>query len=288
MPENAPESGVSETSTETNSEPTTNPVTGSDLPIPADQQVVKLQNPFAENTETEEAPSWMWNESTPGTGAKPDWYLGDKYKSVEEQAKALPHAEQTIGRLKQKLGGFTGAPDKYDFSGLEIDVNTESEAYQKFENICRTYNVSQEMANEFAKLYTEAIQEGLGESAINFEEEYKALGENADIRVQQIKNFANNLLGDKSAKLVNELMEKPMLEYVVLFEEIKELLTQTVPPDSVLVQGPGTPQTVEDLMKHMVDNLHRGENLEKKFQRDPAAFSEFMKKIKEMQDGSGK
>src|SRR5688572_4360911 len=51
-----------------------------------------------------ETPTWFYSDGTPGKGAIPSWFKFDKYKSVEEQAKAYPH-------LESRMGKFVGAPD---------------------------------------------------------------------------------------------------------------------------------------------------------------------------------
>ena len=46
---------------------------------------------------------YFLSDGIKGTGETPEWYKGDKYKSVAEQAKAYTE-------LEKKFGGFTGAP----------------------------------------------------------------------------------------------------------------------------------------------------------------------------------
>jgi hypothetical protein len=54
---------------------------------------------------------YFLSDGIKGTGDTPEWYKGDKYKSVAEQAKAYTE-------LEKKFGGFTGAP-KDGYSGPE-------------------------------------------------------------------------------------------------------------------------------------------------------------------------
>jgi hypothetical protein len=59
---------------------------------------------------------YFLSDGIKGTGDTPEWYKGDKYKSVAEQAKAYTE-------LEKKFGGFTGAPkDGYQGpEGIEAD-----------------------------------------------------------------------------------------------------------------------------------------------------------------------
>src|SRR5690349_17470972 len=52
---------------------------------------------------------WYYSDGIKGDGAKPDWFKGDKYKTVTDQAKAYTDIEK-------KLGAFKGAPEKYDLA----------------------------------------------------------------------------------------------------------------------------------------------------------------------------
>ena len=62
-----------------------------------------------QSTETTEQPSWYFtapsddNEGVPGNGELPSWFKVDKYKSVDEQAKAY-------NELATRFGGFEAAP----------------------------------------------------------------------------------------------------------------------------------------------------------------------------------
>ncbi len=50
---------------------------------------------------------WLLAEGVNGAGDAPDWFKAEKYKSVDEQAKAYTE-------LEGKFGSFTGAPDEYE------------------------------------------------------------------------------------------------------------------------------------------------------------------------------
>jgi hypothetical protein len=73
------------------------------------------EKPAAEGAAAKEgaaadAPKWHYADGTPGKGDAPEWFQKDKYKTVEEQAKAYTEAVK-------KLGAFTGPPKdgKYEF-----------------------------------------------------------------------------------------------------------------------------------------------------------------------------
>ena len=83
-----------------------------------------LLAPSAEDTATDsvqpDGQPWNWHDDLPGTGDRPEWFRGDKYANVAEQAKAYTE-------LEGKFGSFTGSPEEYEipeaqFFAKDIDL----------------------------------------------------------------------------------------------------------------------------------------------------------------------
>lgn len=117
-----------------------------------------------------------------GTGDMPEWYKGDKYKSVAEQARAYTE-------LEKKFGGFTGAPkDGYDvFEGVEEGDELWSELVEFGER----QNMSQGALHEAWGLLT-AQEEALEQ--VNLEMELEALGDRGTERIKTVEQFLKNNL----------------------------------------------------------------------------------------------
>jgi hypothetical protein len=101
-----------------------------------------------EATLTSESPAWMWADGIKGEGDKPE-YLLEKYKSVAEQARALPEA------LK-RFGAFKGAPEAYSFDNLPEGIDKASPILQGFTDTFKEMNLDQQgfekMASKFAEI----------------------------------------------------------------------------------------------------------------------------------------
>jgi len=69
-------------------------------------------------TSTEEAAAakYYLSEGVAGEGDAPEWFKGEKYKNVSEQAKGYKE-------LEKRFGSFTGAPKEYELNLSEDMVN---------------------------------------------------------------------------------------------------------------------------------------------------------------------
>ena len=112
----------------------------------------------------------------------PEWYKGDKYKSVAEQAKAYTE-------LEKKFGGFTGAP-KDGYAGPE-GIESDDALLQELTEFATKTNMSQEAFGEAWELLTaqsEAVE------AVSQEQEIAALGSNAEERIKNVEGYLKNNL----------------------------------------------------------------------------------------------
>lgn len=82
--------------------------------------------------------AWLLTEGVMGTGEKPGWFKGDKYKSVAEQAAAYPE-------LEKRFGSFTGSPkDGYKFTPPDgVQVNMEHPVMVEFTKWAKDSQISQ-------------------------------------------------------------------------------------------------------------------------------------------------
>ena len=130
-----------------------------------------------------ETTDWYVAEGVKGEGDKPDWYNANKYKSVEEQAKAYP-------ALAAKFGAFTGAPEgDYELvmpEGYEGEFLTEDPLLIAFTNFAKESNMSQEGYTKMLHSYVENL--GLDDGASK-QAELAALGDNAPTRIDNIAKW---------------------------------------------------------------------------------------------------
>jgi len=155
------------------------------------------ENPVEETTTeeaaTETVESTEVEAAAPEDGEKPEW-LKDKYKSVEDQAKA--YAE-----LEKKFGGFTGSPEAgYEIKAPEDlpgEFDMEDPRIEWFQNVAKETNMSQDtfdqMLHGFARMEVEANDPEAAKSI-----EIQALGKNANARLRDLGDWGKgNLTPDQ-------------------------------------------------------------------------------------------
>ena len=146
-----------------------------------------------EEAATEEVVESPVVEATADEGERPEW-LKEKYKTVEDQAKAYNDAEK-------KLGGFAGSPEgEYEMNvpeGVSGEFDMEDPRIEWFQNAAKESNMSQEtfdqMLGGFVKMEQEANDP---EAAKNIE--LQALGKNASARLTDLGDWGKgNLTADE-------------------------------------------------------------------------------------------
>lgn len=128
---------------------------------------------------TSNEPAWYLDDNTPGQGPRPDW-LPEKYKKVSDLGKSYIEAQK-------KLGGFSGAPEKYDLETLEVDENDPT--IQTLVDIGKKHNMNQSVMAEIVGRLT-SIQETTEQ--MNIEQEVKKLGADGQRMLTEYKNWVND------------------------------------------------------------------------------------------------
>jgi hypothetical protein len=188
---------------------------------------------------TEVQSTFSWSEGVNGEGDAPDWYKGDKYKSVADQAKAYTD-------LEKRFGGFTGAPAAYELpeglDGEDTFVKTLSELGAKGQ-------MSQEMHGELLALGNSIFE---AKAEFDTEKEMEALGPNADDRLKNVDGYMKNNLGDKYEEfkdVINNAKTVELVEALISSTSAAQLPTDSTPVNSMPTQG-----DVEKLMTEKDDN----------------------------------
>ncbi len=150
---------------------------------------------------------YFLSDGIKGTGDMPEWYKGDKYKSVAEQAKAYTE-------LEKKFGGFTGSP-KDGYQGPE-GIEADDALLQELTGFATKTNMSQEAFGEAWELLS---AQGEAVEAVTQEQEIAQLGPNASERIKNVEGFLrNNLDGetyDEIRDLVTDAKSIQLIEYMV-------------------------------------------------------------------------
>lgn len=133
--------------------------------------------------------AWVLSEGVLGTGPKPEWFKGDKYKSVAAQAEAYV-------ALEKRFGTFVGAPadGKYDSKlpeGVGAELVGDHPLLGTFGEWAKTNALSQKGYTELLGLLGQyESQHFVDQNQVKAE-----LGENADARLNSIVQWGAANLG---------------------------------------------------------------------------------------------
>ena len=150
---------------------------------------------------------YFLSDGIKGTGDTPEWYKGDKYKSVAEQAKAYTE-------LEKKFGGFTGAP-KDGYSGPE-GIEGDDALLQELTEFATKTNMSQEAFGDAWELLS---AQGQAVEQVTQEQEIASLGDNAQERIKNVEGYLKNNLDAADYEVVRDLVTDAksieLVEYLV-------------------------------------------------------------------------
>jgi len=209
----------------------------------SEEETLIEENPVEEAAAEEVVESTEVEAAAPEEGEKPEW-LKDKYKSVEDQAKA--YAE-----LEKKFGGFTGSPEgEYEIKAPEDlpgEFDMEDPRLEWFQNVAKETNMSQatfdQMLHGFAKMEVEANDP---EAAKNIE--IQALGKNANARLRDLGDWGRANLDSNQYEGFKGLATTAA--GVEVLEALIAKSSEGKMPTSNTVRAPGiTQEALDDMIK---------------------------------------
>lgn len=210
------------------------------------------------------------DDSSNQNDERPEW-LQDKYltdgKSIadatNEQAKAYTE-------LSSKFGSFTGAPEAYEVSISEelkeagVDIAADDPMVEQAMEFAKASNMSQEGFNGMLELYSMQMVAEAKADQEHVAEQMKALGNNADARVNNIGLWADkNLDPELSGGLKN------MATTAEGVKALEKLITMTgnkqVDIDNSQANSGSTAEEVTAMQFEKDDNGNRRINTDKEF-----------------------
>ena len=135
-------------------------------------------------------PTWYFKEGVPGHGDKPE-YLLEKYKSVEDQARAYVEAQKA-------LGAMSGAPDQYDFGDLVEHIDIENEHLKELQEWAKQNKISQEAMTKFSKKFMDYAVSSLPDEAAEIEKIDAS-------KLSTLQNWVKQTLTKESIETLNKL-----------------------------------------------------------------------------------
>lgn len=151
------------------------------------------------------------------TQEQPEWFLSDKYRSVEEQAKALPE-------LQKKMGKYWGPPKEGDYKLDDIEgVEENDPILENLKPALKEIGLSQEGFKELVSQYQKANIETMK----SYEEKLKKeLTENDAATYNAIdKWMQSNLTPEEKEQVQNNWLMTP--EDFKLFNHLRLMAAPT-------------------------------------------------------------
>lgn len=215
---------------------------------------------------------WSLSEGVAGQGDRPEWFKADKYKTVADQAQAYTS-------LESKFGSFTGAPDEFtvnlsdEIKEKGIELTGEDPMMEEAMKFAKESNMSQEGFDNMVNLYAMSkLAEG-GAIEEHKAEQMKALGENAQGRIDNLNAWADKNL---SPEMVEGF--QGMATSAAAIETIEHLVSLSRsgalnPVD----HNPAQPTSSEEVRKMQFEKDEHGN---RRIQTDP----EFKARYEKMRD----
>lgn len=212
---------------------------------------------------------WSWTENTPGEGDAPEWFKGDKYKSVADQA-------QAYNDLEHKLGSFVGAPEDYNTEGWipedlreTVEFDAEDPVFVAMTPVLKDLNLSDEGMTKLANAYYQMVAAENKTAQETYDAGIKALGSNAPQRISNIDDFLKaNLDEGRYQGIKNALTSADAFEAI-------EMLVGRIRQPAIPAGDPAPTFTMEDVTKLQFETDDNGK---RKFGSDP----EFTARVRAM------
>lgn len=191
-------------------------------------------------------PKWFYADGTPGAGEMPVWLKADKYKTVEEQAKAYPE-------LEKRFGAFKGAPKDGKYApiaklpeGIQGEFDAEHPLFQEFGTWALDNQFSQESYEAVLGMFAKYEAGRTPDRA----EILRDMGDGAETRLAAVAQWAKaNLTSEEHALLKSTLEPSEMTANVVKL--VESLIAKTkapaaARPGSDVVTGTDTLDSIQE------------------------------------------
>lgn len=135
-------------------------------------------------------PKWYLRDGVGAEGDPPEWFKGDKYKTLEEQAKAY-------NELETRFGAFTGAPKDGVYKielkeDLPVEFQTDHPLFENLNGWAKEAQLSQEGYNNLLTMFAQYELS----TQPDFDQIKKDVGENADARINSASQWAKSNLSE--------------------------------------------------------------------------------------------
>jgi|TARA_R110002050_G_scaffold52147_5_gene119316 hypothetical protein len=200
----------------------------------------------------------------------PEWFKADKYKTVDDQAKAYTD-------LEKKFGSFTGAPETYEavlsdeLTEAGVSINADDPLMANAIEFAKASNMSQEGFNGMVQLYAEnLITENIALEQYK-SEQLDSLGAKGAQRIEGINKWVDANMDAESAANLRGVITTS--EGVQAIEQLIAKTKNAPVAAADLAPAQSVTQTELDAMYFAKD-----ENGNRKINTDPSFKAEYESK----------
>lgn len=178
---------------------------------------------------------WFLSEGVAGTGDRPDWYKADKFKSVADQAAALPGLEAKLGPAAELIGAPKGdykLPDPP--KGTSGKWDPEDPLLKRFLPLAKELNLSEAAVAKIISPMAELIAQQNAADDQALADALTGLGPNANARIAAVDNYLVQTVGQEGWDALRLALGKNVAAYKAL-----ELVVGKASGDAQLAGGEG-------------------------------------------------
>jgi hypothetical protein len=203
---------------------------------------------------------WLWGEDVPGTGTVPPWLKTEKFKTVAEQAKALPALEEKIGPAAELIGAPEG-----DYEVPKLPEGTEGEwdlddaMFKAFNSTAKEMGLSQVAYDKIVQSMGMLLATEQTEAEAKVSDALAALGTNSPERIAAVETYMQSIVDTEHWKALDTAVGNNVQAYLAL-----EAVVAKASSDAQLSSLPGKRGlgfTREDLEKEQYKLYPEGHNL---------------------------
>lgn len=208
------------------------------------------------NVSSSEYATWKYADGIMGEGDIPDWFLADKYKSVEEQAKAA-------NELRKKLGSKAeDAPEHYNIDVDKYGWQKDDPVLNEFNSFFKEMNLPQKdyekILDKYHSLYAAQAEKAQQEQGANKEENDRRLQEYREQNkesISRVDNWIKNNFNEDEQKMLAGLSST--VEGFTVLNKIRNGTPKSAPPTSEQMPSANQYDTVESVTRIIHENMDK-------------------------------
>lgn len=217
--------------------------------VEAEGETLQSSNQPMQGTNGQQAPTWQYADGVGGTGDVPDWFLADKYRTVEDQAKAAYE-------LRKKLGSKAeDAPEHYSLDYDKYGIDKEDPVLAEFNPFFKEMNLPQKDYEKIIEKFVEIQQKSHESFAKQKAEAFNAFGEETRETMSRINNWMANKFSEQEQQALQDFMTSA--ENIRIIEKMRQSAPKSAPPTANQISAAAPVETLASINAEIQKNWSR-------------------------------